>query len=269
MEHIDKKNIQAVTIGIALIVFVGIFFIGKSFWGDNPEGERLSDTTSDDTALANRQTLTPSELQAKIARNEKLVLIDIRSNQEFLTRHIPKSRSFPVDTLTNLQKEEGALLVIIGSIADPSANELASDILRNKSIDAWFLAGGFEEWLAQGYPIISDGDPSNFVDQSKVTFITKDALLPIVSSTGILLLDTQSEENYKRKHIKGALHIPLNDLERRVNEIPAGKRIIIYGENEFESFRAGVRLFDLNIFTAETLRGNDHLKTGSPLPLEP
>jgi rhodanese-related sulfurtransferase len=269
MEHIDKKNIQAVGIGIALIVFVGVFFIGKSFWGKDLEGERSSDMNSDDSALVQRQTLTPSELQSKIARNEKVVLIDIRSNQDFLTKHIPKSRSFPSETLSNLQKEEGSLLVIIGSIADPSANELAQEILHNKSIDAWFLAGGFEEWIAQGYPIISDGDPKNFVDQSKVTFITKEALLPIIGSGDIFLLDTQSEENYKRKHIKGSTHISLNDLEKRTDEIPSNKRIIIYGENEFESFRAGVRLFDLNFFTAETLRGNDHLKTGSPFPLEP
>ena len=171
--------------------------------------------------------------------------------------------------MNNFSKEGDALVIIIGSIKNPDANELALSILKEKNIENWFLAGGFEEWSQKGYPTISQGNPSDFVDQSKVTFITKENLLPLVGDNSVLILDTQSDDNYHRKHIKGALHITLNDLEKKANEIPSNKRVVVYGENELESFRAGVRLFDLNFFSVETLRGNDHLKTGSSLPLEP
>ncbi len=266
---LDKKNIQAISIGMAGILIVGVFFIGKSFWtngGEEGEGMLRGNGVSEGIE---RKTITPSELQAKLTRNENVYLLDIRSQEQFADKHIPKSRSFPSDSLTNFQKEEGSLLVVIGSVEDPDANELAEDVLKAKNIEAWFLAGSFEEWSKNGYPVISAGDPSDFVDQSKVNFITVDGLLPLLENKEFVILDTQSEENYNRKHIKGAVHITLDTLEKRVNDIPPGKTLIVYGENEFESFRAGVQIFDLNFFTAKTLRGNDHLKPGSPLPLEP
>ncbi len=266
---LDKKNIQAISIGMAGILIVGIFFIGKSFWTNDSEENQGIIGRNAATQTIDRKTLTPSELQAKLARNENVYLLDIRSQEQFAAKHIPKSHSFPSDSLTNFQKEEGSLLIVIGSVDDPDANELAEDVLKAKNIEAWFLAGSFEEWAKNGYPVISSGDPSDFVDQSKVNFITVDGLLPLLENKEFVVLDTQSEENYQRKHIKGAVHITLDTLEKRVNDIPPGKTLIVYGENELESFRAGVHIFDLNFFTAKTLRGNDHLKPGSPLPLEP
>lgn len=265
---LDKKNIQAISIGMASILVVGVFFIAKSFWSGDTLNEGASQSTGA-TENIERQTITPSDLQAKLTRHENVYLLDIRSNEEFVAKHIPKSRSFPSDSLTNFQKEEGSLLVVIGSLENPEANELAEDTLKAKNIEFWFLAGGFEEWAKKGYPVISTGNPSELVDQSKVNFITKENLLPFIGSPSVAIIDTQSEENYQRKHIKGAIHITLDELEKRVGDIPPGKDLVVYGENELESFRAGVHLFDLNFFTAKTLRGNDHLKPGSPLPLEP
>lgn len=268
-KNLDKKNIQALTIGILGIFFVGVFFIAKSFWSADEQATSTDNENSPQTAEGNRKTLTTTELQAKMTRNEKLLLVDIRTPEEYNTKHIPKSRSFPSDNLTNFQKEDGVLTVIIGSVTNPEANALAQEILANKNIEAWFLAGGFEEWSAKGFPVISQGNPRDFVDQSKVTFITKENLTPLIGQANVLVLDTQSEENFQKKHIRGALHIPLQEIEKRVSEINSTKRIVVYGENELESFRAGVRLFDLNFFGVETLRGNDHLNPGSPLPLEP
>lgn len=268
-EHTDKQNLHVLLVGIASILLIGVVFIGKSFFVDDTSDIPSSATNSSTSTKAERQTITPQELQAKINRKENVFLVDIRSKEDYIAKHLPKSRSFPSETMNNFSKEGDALVIIIGSIKNPDANELALSILKEKNIENWFLAGGFEEWSQKGYPTISQGNPSDFVDQSKVTFITKENLLPLVGDNSVLILDTQSDDNYHRKHIKGALHITLNDLEKKANEIPSNKRVVVYGENELESFRAGVRLFDLNFFSVETLRGNDHLKTGSSLPLEP
>ena len=269
-EHIDKQNLRVLLIGIASILFIGVVFIGKSFFGASDTSDSSTASTLTQSSPQNeRQTITPQELQAKINRKENVFLVDIRSKEDYLFKHLPKSRSFPSETLNNFSKEGDALVIIIGSTKNPEANELALSILKEKNIENWFLAGGFEEWSQKGYPTISQGNPSDFVDQSKVTFITKENLLPLISDSSIVILDTQSDENFNRKHIKGATHIVLDDLEKKIADIPSNKRVVVYGENELESFRAGVRLFDLNFFSVETLRGNDHLKTGSILPLEP
>lgn len=43
-----------------------------------------------------------------------------------------------------------------------------------------------------------------------------------------LFIDSRSNASYKRKHIKGAINIPLADLESRYKEVPKDKKIIIY-----------------------------------------
>jgi len=83
------------------------------------------------------------------------------------------------------------------------------------------------------------------------------------------IIDVQSETNFGRAHIKNAKNIPLDQLERRAKEIPSNTPLVVYGENEFASFQAGVRFADLNIFTAKTLSGNQNLSPESGLPLEP
>ncbi len=43
-----------------------------------------------------------------------------------------------------------------------------------------------------------------------------------------VFIDTRSENSYKTEHIKGALNIPVESVERRIGEIPKGKTIIAY-----------------------------------------
>ncbi|MFZ3031959.1 MAG: rhodanese-like domain-containing protein, partial [Candidatus Moraniibacteriota bacterium] len=118
---------------------------------------------------------------------------------------------------------------------------------------------------------LSRGDPSSFLDQSKITYITPAEALKALANTdaNYFLLDVQSAQNYQKKHLKGSVNIPLAELERRSKEIPAGRNILVYGESELSSFQGGVRLADLNVFTARTLSGNDHLKPESGFFLEP
>ena len=45
------------------------------------------------------------------------------------------------------------------------------------------------------------------------------------------------------------------ELEQRRNELPPNKTIIVYGASRLESFRGGVRLFDLGIQNNAVLDG--------------
>lgn len=42
-----------------------------------------------------------------------------------------------------------------------------------------------------------------------------------------VLLDVRTDQEYEEEHIEGSLHIPLNELEARVDEIPKDKSIIL------------------------------------------
>ena len=53
-----------------------------------------------------------------------------------------------------------------------------------------------------------------------------DELKQLVARNGVVVLDVRNEE-IERK-IKGALHMPYNDIERRAGELPRDREIVTY-----------------------------------------
>lgn len=43
-----------------------------------------------------------------------------------------------------------------------------------------------------------------------------------------VFIDTRAEDQYKQKHVKGAINITLQDDASKYNSIPKGKKIIVY-----------------------------------------
>jgi rhodanese-related sulfurtransferase len=44
----------------------------------------------------------------------------------------------------------------------------------------------------------------------------------------IVLLDVRTPEEYREAHLKGALLIPLGEMEKRVREVPRDRPILVY-----------------------------------------
>jgi len=44
----------------------------------------------------------------------------------------------------------------------------------------------------------------------------------------VVVIDVRPPEEYRAGHIKGALLVPLDELERRIRELPARKEIVAY-----------------------------------------
>lgn len=59
-----------------------------------------------------------------------------------------------------------------------------------------------------------------------VTSTEAKALLAKNSKT--LLLDVRTPDEYRQAHLKGALLIPLGELQRRVQEIPRDRPVLVY-----------------------------------------
>lgn len=267
-----NKDSRAVVIGGILILLVGGYMLFRQFYGEKPEGtsSETSDpqTTREETAVP---TISAEVVRQKILNGDKVRFLDLRGEESFKTEHIPHSLLLSPAALGTYTPLSGELSVVIFSSKDAPGLEIIKNTLRQKSSKLFLLEGGFEQWKKEGNQTIVLGDPNSFIDQSKVTYITSGEVANLLSSGNqdFFILDVQSEQNYQRKHIKGAKNIPFDQLEKRSGEIPPAKNIIVYGESELASFQGGVRLSDLNIFTAKTLSGNAHLQKDSPLPLEP
>ncbi len=266
-----KKNIRAVSIGGFSILLIGGFFVFKTFFNASGE-ETLVDNDQNNEAPTPEKspTLSASIIRQKLLNGERVVFLDVRDQASFDAEHIPHSTLISPANLSSYTADSGSLIIIVLSATDASRREAVANILKQVSYPAFILEGGIEAWREGGNQALSYGDPDSFLDQSKVTYISPaDAQKELTSISNIFILDVQSPENFEKRHLRGAVNIPLDQIEKRSREIPSAKNILVYGESELISFRAGVRLSDLNIFTAKTLRGNSHLTPGSGFILEP
>ncbi len=256
----NKQQGRILLIGFMLILGVVAWYFGRYWytnWQEEKAAAKAAIEASTDVALTELRFLTPKDVLDRLERDENMLLIDIRQKEDFDIEHIIDSLSIPVTTINSFSSLQGQLIIIITGSEIP--NETLKGIhglFTERRYTFAFLEGTLNEWKAAGGTTISTGDPTSIFDYSKVIFIPPDQ----VSTTAIelsdpLFLDVRSVDAFKKEHIPGAINIPLSDLERRRTEISLGKSVFIYGENDYESYQGGVRLFDLNIFGARVIRG--------------
>jgi len=49
-----------------------------------------------------------------------------------------------------------------------------------------------------------------------------------LADKGALIVDVRSPSSYSKEHIKGAVNIPLEELDKRLSEIPRDRPVILY-----------------------------------------
>lgn len=58
--------------------------------------------------------------------------------------------------------------------------------------------------------------------------VTPDEVRDLLQKGKAVLVDVRAEASYKAGHVKGALLIPLGDIEARARELPKDKMIVTY-----------------------------------------
>lgn len=74
--------------------------------------------------------------------------------------------------------------------------------------------------------------------------MSAEELLQRVKSGLVIVLDVRPPEEYAAGHVPGAVNVPLADLERRLNELDAGREVVAYcrGPHCVLAFEAVARL---------------------------
>lgn len=79
---------------------------------------------------------------------EKILIIDVRSAEEFTAKHIPSAINIPLNELENRSGEfskESIIVTACGKGGGRSAQ--AADILKQKGFNAGWLCGGTAAWI--------------------------------------------------------------------------------------------------------------------------
>ena len=84
----------------------------------------------------------------------------------------------------------------------------------------------------------------------------------------LVLLDTRDREDYRRGHIKGALSMPLEEIDKRYRDLPRDKDIVTYCYNQYchLSTLGALKLVEHGIPTKEMNVGwSEWVKLGNPM----
>lgn len=251
---------NALLLGLAAIVLVFLFSIVR-FLGTSGKKDSLTKNTTEESneeAVIQYPTISFENLQNKLRSGEKITLLDIRSFDEFMLEHAVGAVNVPTEQLNTSDKIDGNnVFIIIGKSDDDQELATAVTALKNKNFSPLVLAGGMYNWKVNGGQTISFGNPSSFLDQSKVNYLeienAKDAL---EKNSSILILDVRDNSEFESGHIKNAKNIPLLDIEKRRNELSGYQYIFVFGLNEVQAFQAAVQVYDLTLMRPFVIKGS-------------
>ncbi|MBC6445919.1 MBL fold metallo-hydrolase [Actinokineospora xionganensis] len=157
-------------------------------------------------------TADPAEVRARIEAGEWVV--DLRSRTAFAAGHVTGSLNFGIDggfaTYLGWLIPWGTPLTLLGETADQVA-EAQRELVRI-GIDRVEAAatGTPEQWAGAAplgtFPRASFGELAAVRHHRQVTVI-----------------DVRRDLEWAHNHIDGALHVPLQDLLRRLGDVPAGE----------------------------------------------
>lgn len=163
-----------------------------------------------------------SRVTHAISNAKRMEVIDVLSQKGYSVEELSKEIAMSVaSTSQHLQVLKSVKLVetqrqgnfIIYSITDDSVLRLISAVKELGS-----------RKIAEIDRLISDFKTHKNILES----ITFDDLRARLKKEKIMLIDVRPEEEYKAGHIADAVSIPLEQLKKRLNELPKNKTIVAY-----------------------------------------
>jgi len=188
--------------------------------------------TKEDEILAKITLISVEEVFEIIEDNEDYIILDVRTKEEYYEGHIWGVVLIPVDELERRLGEipEGKPIIVYckaGVRSDTAANIL----IDNGFTQVYDMSGGIDEWIDKGFFLVVNEEITTQIEDeenSKVIMISVDDSYEYLGNEDYIFLDVRSLEEYDSGHIVGAVHIPVSELEDRLNEIPKDKYVIAY-----------------------------------------
>lgn len=198
------------------------------YFSKNAKMNQAGYSELEDVLASGNKPLSVAEFETLAAANETLVL-DVRTQKEFIKNHIP-----------------GALFIGLNGGFAPWVGALISDIKQpillvvpeGKSEEAvtrlarvgydhsiGYLKGGIEAWIAAGK------------QTDQLTSISSTEFEKQTTKKQLLVLDVRKEDEYKSKHLnlEHLKHLPLDQINHKMNQIEAQKTYYIHCAGGYRS----------------------------------
>jgi len=174
-------------------------------------------------------------------------LVDMRLTSRHLVEHIPDSVNAPWSVMAEslksgvLRGTDSRTVVILYGEVYPHYDATAP--FRVAGFDAYYcLEGGMDAWKAKGYPVTSSAPVAEYLkalEDEKVVVTGPDPLDPanigpaalkalIEQGLDLMIIFVGDENTYKAGHIRGAIRVPADQVEARLEKEPRDRLIAVY-----------------------------------------
>ena len=170
--------------------------------------------------------ISKETLRKWMAAKNKPLIIDIMSPKSHQKAHIKGAVNIPLSELRKraAKLDKNRKIVVYCANYQCHASTQAAKLLGTLGFkDVSDYKGGIQEWQAwraAGFPAEK---------KEPVRFITRDDLLKLMQThKDLLVIDVLPAGSYKQVHIKGAINIPLAEIEKRVGPWKKDTKIVVY-----------------------------------------
>ena len=156
---VTKTEARRTTIFTAVLTFLTLSVVALVAWGMNRPDANASPAATAAEEHQHEETferITVEELKPLVDA-KKVVLIDVRSMEQYSASHIPGALHIPVARVEGEVPylPKGKLVVTYCTCPAEESSGIAATILTRSGLEAKALQGGLDAWTRLGYPIAS------------------------------------------------------------------------------------------------------------------
>lgn len=175
------------------------------------------------------KSVTASE---KFVKTDNIVLIDLRSKEEYEAGHIPRAHNIPMASLA--AKEDGfpikaPTVVYANSFVEAQKGYNLIKKWGVKTISIW--PGGEKSWAAKGNKLATGPTPAAITwvrQMGKGEVGLAEFKKAMDGNTGQVILDVRTKDEVQTGAFKNSVSIPLDEIEKRIKELALGKEMLVH-----------------------------------------
>lgn len=176
-------------------------------------------------------------------KKEEYLVLDVRSEKEYKEGHVKFAINLDVETLDkNLALIEGYKDKNVVTICNTGKkSQKAADLLIEKGFKKVFNAQGVKDF--------------KYTTMTKVTNVLGSQLQKIADEGKMTIVDVRDAKDYEAGHLKGAINIPVDQVDAKMSTIAKDKPVIFYCYTGNKSFAAATKFAEKGYETYNSLDG--------------
>ena len=175
------------------------------------------------------KSVTASE---KFVKTDNIVLIDLRTKEEYEAGHIPRAHNIPMASLA--AKEDGfpikaPTVVYANSFVEAQKGYNLIKKWGVKTISIW--PGAEKSWAAKGNKLAKGPTPAAITwvrQMGKGEVGVAEFKKAMEGGGNQVILDVRTKDEVQSGAFKNSISIPLDEIEKRIKELPKDKELLAH-----------------------------------------